>query len=212
MRWPFLFLLGTIIHIPNGAQAQVNARTAGLGIRASAWSLPSGEPRLTWVEGEDYTHFDSDGVGVWLSFLSRVTDNLFLEASLGGVVRKVEEVVRFTEKETYVEVLVPALVGLRVQPAPSASASPILPYLAVGTGPYWSGDLLEVEGGGGSELEGEFDLQWGGYLAAGVDVMLSDWVGVNLDLRRHIVDQRGVVDYSGWEYSAGLQFLWGRRW
>jgi len=189
--------------------AQVSRRSAGLILRGSAWSLPDGQGRLVWQSDDQHTLYEGAGLGGSISFVGRVSPLLALELSLGAVVRRVEEVRHELGTDTYVAATVPLLVGLRFHPVPSRRGVGILPYLSVGGGPYWVGDVVELDAGGSEQVTTDFRHQLGGYVGGGVDFMITGWLGLNFDVRRHFVDFRTHYERSGLEYSTGLMFLWG---
>ncbi len=195
--------------IPLEASAQVSRRTTGIVLRGSFRSLPEGRPRLIWSSADDYTLFEGDGAGGWIGFLSRADDHLLLEISLGTVVRTVEEVRRPAGTDTYVEAMVPFLVGLRFLPLEPYDGGALRPYVSAGVGPYWLADVLATEAGDAHDVSIDWERDLGGYLGGGVDFMFTDWLGLNFDVKRHFVDFRTRDDYSGFEYGMGLQFMWG---
>jgi len=85
------------------------------------------------------------------------------------------------------------------------------PYLSAGIGPYWAMDVLDMESGPSHDVSIDSEHRFGGYVGAGVELMLTDWLGLGFDVRRHYVDFRGREDYGGFEYGMGLQFMWGDR-
>lgn len=194
---------------PSNAEAQVSRRTAGIMVRGSAWGWPDAHRRLVWGSTDRHTYFDGEGVGGWISFLSRAGDRVFVEVSLGGVVRRVEEVEHAAGTDTYVEALVPVLVGARYFPFESRRGSALRPYLSFGGGPYWAADITTLERPFDDEVDVDSQHEFGGYLGAGMDFMFSDWVGLNFDVKRHFVDFPGRDAYDGLEYGLGLQFMWG---
>jgi len=198
-----------VLCVPSEAAAQVSRRTAGIVVRGSFWGLPQGHPQLIWTRVDEHTLFDGNGAGGWVSFLSRASDQLFLEVSLGTVVRTVEEVRRPAGTDTYVEALVPFLWGVRFLPLDPHGVGALRPYMSLGIGPYWAMDVLETETSSTHDVSIDSEHEFGGYLGAGVDFMFTDWFGLNFDVKRHYVDFRGRDDYGGFEYGIGLQFMWG---
>lgn len=203
-------VLAAVLALHGGVEGQDGRRAMGLTLRASFWDLPRGPQRLSWTSGQDYELLESNGVGGWVSFLGTLSDRFLLELSLGGVVRTVEEVTFPGGNDTYVEVLVPFLVGARFHPI-SGGGSGVSPYLSFGLGPYWDATVISLDSALNDDTSVEWDRRFGGYVGAGVDAMFIDWMGLNFDLRWHEVDFPDREDYSGLEASAGLQFMWGRR-
>lgn len=203
--------LTAVFALPAGAAAQVSRRSAGLALRGSAWSRPAGAPHLVWRGDDEHTLFDGDGLGGWISFLARASPHVLVELSLGTVVRTVEKVQHADGTDTYVEALVPLLAGVRFHPFAPRREGALVPYLAVGGGPYWTGDIVKIDSGRREDVSVDGRHRFGGYLGGGVDFMITDWVGLNFDVRRHYVDFRADHESSGLEYGAGIVFLWGHR-
>lgn len=191
--------------------AQVSRRSAGVILRGSAWSLPDGQGRLVWQSDDRHTLYDGAGLGGSISFIGDVGPFLAFELSLGAVVRRVEEVKHALGTDTYVAATVPLLAGIRFYPLESHRRSAFLPYVSAGGGPYWVGDVVELDSGSTEDVTTDFRHQVGGYLGAGVDFVITDWFGLNFDVKRHWVDFRTHYECSGLEYGAGLMFLWGHR-
>jgi len=204
-----LVAMAMLLFAHSHASAQVSSRTAGISLRGATWGWPEGQQQLVWTGGEHYTSFDSEGVGGWISFVSRAADQVFVELSLGGLVRTVEEVQRPLGTETYVEALVPLLLGARVFPFEPDHSGALRPYVSLGAGPYWMLDILALETPEHDDVAVNSEYDFGGYLGVGVDFMISDWFGLNLDFRQHFVDFSNHHEYSGSEFALGVQFLWG---
>jgi len=203
-------ILAGALMVPATTAAQASRRSAGIILRGSAWSLGRGPSRLVWQSDDLHTLFDEVGVAGWISFVGRTEPNLDLELSLGTVLRTVEEVKHAQGTDTYVEAAIPLLIGLRVHPVVPGGGG-VVPYVSVGLGPYWVGDVVSTERFAGDHTSVSFETRFGGYVGGGADFMIADWFGLNLDLKRHFVDVRAPRDLSGFEYGAGMVFLWGRR-
>jgi len=194
------------------AGAQVHRRTTGITLRGGAWGgWPEGNRPLVFGSGDQLSYFDGDGVGGWISFVSRMNDNVLVELSLGAVVRSVEELHHSAGTDAYVEALVPLLLGTRVFPFEPTRSSALRPYLSFGAGPYWMADITSIETFSDHDVTVDSRSELGGYLGVGADFMISDWFGLNFDVKRHYVDFQAHHEYSGYEVLMGLQFMWGDR-
>jgi outer membrane protein W len=140
-----------------------------------------------------------------------VDDHVLLELSLGAVVRTVEELKHSEGTDTYVEALVPLLLGGRFHPIPAHRGHSFLPYLSVGGGPYWAADILSTSTSVKDRVTVDSRHQFGAYVGGGIDLMFTNWVGLNMDVKRHYVDFNTGNEHSGYEYALGLQFMWGTR-
>lgn len=193
---------------PSASSAQLSRRSSGITVRGVAWNLGTDRDRLVWEKGDDYSHFDGDGLGGWISFIGRMHDQFLLEVSLGTVIGRVDEVKLGDRTDTTVEALVPLLLGGRVYPIPSNRGGQFLPYLSLGGGPYWALDIESSTSEARDEVSWDSRCHLGGYLGGGIDLMFTDWIGFNLDLKRHFADFDTRDQHSGFEYGFGLQFMW----
>lgn len=210
--WPLVAaLLAVASMFPAVTAGQISRRSAGLVVRGGAWSMSEGQGRLVWTSDDEHTLYDGAGLGGWIAFIGRVGPHVSFELSLGTVVRTVEEVKHAQGTDTYVEGVVPVLAGLRFLPLAHPGGTSVVPYLSFGAGAYWVGDVVDTEWVGGDDTSVDFEARFGGYLGVGVDVMITDWFGLNFDLKRHFVDLRANHELSGVELGGGLAFYWGRR-
>lgn len=209
MRKHLALAVAGVVVAAGGASAQVARRTAGITLRGSVWDLRQGQQRLIWQSDEQHRLFDGDGAGGWISFTARASSNLALELSLGGVVRRMEEVKHAQGTDKYTEALVPLLIGGRIYPFVPRRGTPLLLYVSAGAGPYWMGDIVEIDRGSDEDVSVDGRYLFGGYLGAGVDFMFTDWMGLNIDMKRHYVDFTADQEHSGLEFAAGLTFMWG---
>ncbi|NUO81243.1 hypothetical protein HUU05_14280 [candidate division KSB1 bacterium] len=203
------FKLLPMIILLCGAYAQAQTRSAGIGIRGTYWDM-NRSGTLLRVENYNNRHLvDLAAGGGWLSFFSRTSDSWFLEFSLGGIAKEVESVQYIGGEDTHVLAVVPVLVGMRYHLLPANNRSALRPYLAFGAGPYWVADVLVHNRYFEEETRVESELFAGGYVGGGLDFMICDWFGLNFDVRRHFVSFNRNNEHSGYEYGAGLQFMWG---
>jgi len=208
---PIVVTAALVLGSSPNASAQIARRTAGITLRGSAWGWPDGQQRLVWATTDRHTYYHGEGVGGWISFMSRASDQVLVELSLGAVVRQVEEVEHPGGTDTYVEALVPLLIGARYFPLESGRRDALGPYVSFGAGPYWAADITTLERPSEDDVTVDSRHEFGGYLGAGMDFMFTDWVGLNIDVKRHWVDFPGRDAYSGFEYGMGLQFMWGNQ-
>lgn len=193
------------------AQAQIEPRATGIGLRGSYWDMNSAPDRIVITDYQRYHAVEGGGAGGWISFFSRTSENWFMEFNLGAISREIESVSRFDGQDTRVMTVVPVLLGMRYHLFSPQSRSNIRPYVAFGAGPYWFADIfVHEEYWDKEEVTINSKLKAGGYAGGGLDFMLTSWFGLNLDVKYHFVDFNSNSDFSGYEYGLGLQFMWGK--
>lgn len=192
--------------------AQGVSRSSGIGLRASYWNIAGHPTRFNISDGGTNSVYDFSGVGSSLYFFSRVQQsNLFLEFSLGVVARVHGEEHVGTEDNVEVSAVIPFLLGFRYDVLSNRQANSFQPYISSGVGPYWSTAVNVRNQVTGEIVNGEADLQMGGYAGGGVNFVPTSWIALNLDLRYHFVDFQRKREPSGFEFALGMSFMWGRK-
>jgi hypothetical protein len=192
--------------------AQGVSRSSGIGLRASYWSIAGTPTRFSISDGGTSSVYDFSGVGSSLYFFSRVQQsNWFIEFSLGAVARVHGEERVGTEDNVEVSAVIPFLLGLRYDVLSNRHANSFQPYISSGIGPYWSTAVNVRNQVTGEMVNGEADLQAGGYAGGGVNFVPISWIALNLDLRYHFVDFQRKREPSGFEFALGMSFMWGRK-
>lgn len=167
----------------NEALTQGISRSTGLGFKISFWNVTN-QPSRVRVSGVGETaEFNISGAGASLYFFSRMYHNWFLEFNLGGIGAASGQASQFVAGDVEVSTLVPLLFGLRYDVLSSRLTSAMQPYLSAGIGPYW-GTEIKVEGTTNPEASTiESSLNYGNYIGAGMNIMLSSWFALNFDFR-----------------------------
>jgi len=159
-------------------------------------------------DGEAWVDFS--GAGGHLYLLSRVSDRLMLELTMGSA-GSVNGVHDWDRDEDYdVTAVIPITLGVRCDLLPLDSSGPARPYFSAGVGPYIVAKASVHHGWFDDEVSAEWDAHKGAYLGAGLDYRLTSWLWLNFDARHHFVEMDADNPYSGFEYGSGLQFMWGR--
>ena len=206
-----LFVLLAILFCVQTAMAN-NNRKAGIGFRAAHWRM-SDTPATIEVTTSPYqSHVDVGSGGGYLTFFSRVSDASWIEFNLGAVGRVETHDEYFFGEETDVNAVMPVLLGLRHDLFSYSTQSSLIPYIALGVGPYFFNDVyVKTEYFGvASKAQVKTKGKMGGYAGGGLNFMMTDWFGFNFDARYHFVEFDLHNDRSGWEYSLGVLFAWGR--
>ncbi len=193
--------------------AQGISRTYGLGIRGGIWKRKDKTMSIN-VSSSSFNEgsVDVGGVGGTLYFFSRVAPRWFLETSIGA-----NADIHVKEKDTFsddvdVAVLMPFLFGLRFDVLPTRIPTNFQPYISGGLGPYWMlRTKVEEEFVSDDQVSMESDLNFGVYGGTGMHLAVSSWFGFNLDCKYHFVDLKPSHEYSGFEFSTGFLFMWGRK-
>jgi hypothetical protein len=115
------------------------------------------------------------------------------------------------EDNVEVSAVIPFLFGLRYDVLSNRHANSFQPYIIGGIGPYWSTAFNVRNEVTGETVNGEADLQAGGYAGGGVHFVPTSWVTLNFDLRYHFVGFQRKREPSGLEFALGFGFMWGRK-
>lgn len=210
-------LFGVLIAIVFATSLSANPRPlrkTGIGFRGGYWDMndPSYEVRIH-TDRFETTRIHAGGGGGWLFVFSRISPQDFVEFSFGGA-GHAETLDKWSEEEVEVNAVTPLLLGLRHELFGGPRRADFYPYVTAGAGPYWIHHVLVEEKYGFDDryetIETDSDVHFGGYLGAGMNFMLTSWMGLNLDGRYHLVDFNNNHDYSGFELGFGMIFMWGQ--
>ena len=203
-----VLLIGCLCGSVSGQGA---TRPHGLGMRTGFWNMADNTTRfnLSTAPGSASGSVSISGVGFWFYFFSRVRQNLFLQLEVGIVGTARASGNDLFKASTDIDAMVPMLAGLRYDLLSGASSSRLQPYVSLAVGPYWSSEIKVAHDSNSESVIGESKQYFGGYLGAGVNLMVTSWLGFNFNLRHHFVDWRVNNAYSGMEYGLGLDVMWG---
>ena len=189
-----------------------NNSKAGIGFRGTSWKMGNRSELVHVKTQPPNAQVDVGSGGGYLYFFSRVSDATWMEFTLGAVGKVESQYDYFGGSEVDVNAVTPVLLGFRHDLFAYDSYSSLIPYLALGVGPYWFNDIYVKEDYFG--VEGEVEVKakptLGGYAGGGVNFMLTDWFGFNFDARYHFINFDVNHATSGWEYGLGVLFSWGR--
>ena len=175
--------------------AQVSKST-GIGVRGGYWE------GITADDVDIGGVVSSSAVGE-LYFFSRLKDNWFLEASIGGVVKSEINGIDARVQSTTMS---PLLFGARYDLLSAEYNSILQPYISFGGGIFFY-NRSTIQFGVSSKNLAEPGI-FGG---AGVNILLSSSFAVNADFKYHAIktSSETEVDYSGYKLSIGLAYMWG---
>jgi hypothetical protein len=177
------------------------------------WNITNRPTQINLRAGEENPNVDISGVGGTLFFFTRIHNNLFFDLNFEAVASVTTIPGSDNNDSSHVNVVIPILVGVHYDLLPSHLTSSVQPYLSAGMGPYW------VQKGQGSfasdqtDVEGSFEAEflYGGYAGLGTNILFTDWMALNLDLKYHLVDFTTSNKYSGLDFGLGLNFMWGSK-
>lgn len=191
--------------------AQGMSRSTGLGLRIGFWNVTNHPTRISLLDYGQDASVDIGGAGATLYFFSRVHQNWFLEFNLGSVAGVHEEHSDYFINTIEATTIVPILLGVRYDLLSTRMPSSIQPYLSFGGGPYWIASLTSNNALTNSKQTIASDLKFGVYSSIGTNILLSNWLALNLDLKYHFVDFKFEKNYSGLEFAMGFSFMWGQK-
>lgn len=204
----YCFVAASVVMLASPGRTQIRQPTGGIGVRGSYWNANSNST-IHVIDDHLRSTVEIGGAGGWVNFLSRSGDRWFIELGLGGIARVIDHIETRDRSETYVTTIVPMVLGMRYHLSSPETSSPLRPYLAFGGGPYWLADITVFETRHQDEVIVESHLMKGAYLGGGFDFMLTNWLGLNLDVKYHFLDLSSSNPNSGYEYGVGVQFMWG---
>jgi len=192
----------------------IEPKSTGIGFRGTYWKMTD-NPELVSVSN----HFGNTSVSVgsgggWLYLFSRVNDYMFFELSLGAI-GNVEETTtdyyNYYESDQNVDVfaVTPILLGLRYELLSAENQSGLRPYISLGGGPYWISTVNVTQSAFYEEVTVLTEFNRGGYAGGGANFMLTNWLGVNIDMKYHFIDFNKNNKYSGYEWGFGFCVMWG---
>jgi len=193
--------------------AQGMTRSNGLGFRANFWNITGRPLKISYSAASQESNVDISGTGGTLYFFTRIHNNLFFDLTLEAVASVQTLTGLNTFDPTRVNVVMPILAGVHYDLLSSGLRSSVLPYISAGMGPYWvqkgSSSIQTTEPEFESNLEAEF--LYGAYGGLGTNILITDWMALNLDLKYHLVNFDVNQKYSGLDFGFGLSFMWGSK-
>ncbi len=198
---------------PEFLSAQGMTRSTGIGFRLNFWNITN-KPTTVSVSAQSQTaNIDISGAGGTLYFFSRVHDNLFFEINLEAVASVQTIATATAEESTKVNLVMPILLGLRYDLLSSRLTSKVQPYISFGGGPYWTQKGESDINGFTPDAEQTFEAEflYGLYGGLGANILLTDWMALNLDLKYHMPELNVDHKYGGLDFGLGLSFMWGKK-
>ncbi len=192
------------------AWTQTDAKSTGVNFRGSYWKMSNQPTHIAVSSHGEASAENIGGGGLWLSFLSRMDQRMFLEFSLGAVGKVDEESTYLNKNEVKAVAITPLLLGFRYHLFSPQHQSALQPYFNFGAGAYWVTDILAIENIVEEKVIVDTKFQRGGYAGGGFNFMLTDWLGLNFDLKYHFLNFNKNDSLSGFEYGLGISLMWGQ--
>ena len=207
------FAVFLLLFMSNGSYSQGMSRSSGIGLRASFWNITGRATRVSVNSNTGHAQVDVGGAGAWICYSSRAFHDIFLEMNLGAIGSAQVEQKDYFSSETTVDAvaIMPFLLGLRYDLLRTRLSGALHPYISAGGGPYWSWTVESKRQLSVVEESVESDFDYGGYLGGGVNIVLTSWFALNMDLKYHFINFTPDKDYSGLDFGIGIGFMWGRQ-
>lgn len=201
-------ILLAVLSLSGTAFAQHKDRPAsGINFRMAFWNMGSKDRFLTYIRDNGREYLRTGGAGGWISFVSRTSDQMSFELSLGAFGKAEGEAFASWDDEIDGTAVIPILFGIRRDLLGIYNSSSLRPYIAIGAGPYWITEVSEERLDREEVISG---LDMGGYAGGGINFFLGRQFALNLDARYHFVDFTTENEISGVEVGMGFSIMWGR--
>jgi len=187
--------------------AQGISRSSGIGVRWSIWK-PHNIGSEVFVGSFPVTANIGTGEGGYIYYYTRFKENWYFEmmfGSTGNITHsKVGPFGTFTAEKS----VMPLLFGARRDFLSLEHGSIFQPYWSFGGGLHWINNVQSSTVQGVNATIGS-DSQIGIYAGTGINAHLSSRFALNADLKYHLLSFSPEEEYSGFEYSFGLTYMWG---
>jgi outer membrane protein W len=207
------FVVSLLLLMSSGSFSQGMSRSSGIGLRASFWNITGRATRVSVNNSTGHAQVDVGGAGAWICYSSRAFNDIFLEMNLGAIGSAQVDQKDYFNSETTVDAvaIMPFLLGLRYDLFRTRLSGALHPYISGGGGPYWSWTVESKHQLAVVEETVESDFDYGGYLGGGVNIVLTSWFALTMDLKYHFINFSPEKDYSGIDFGLGFGFMWGRQ-
>jgi len=201
-----ILFLAAVVLMASSANAKERAST-GINFRLGFWNMGSQDRFLTYIEENGREYIKTGGAGGWISFVSRTSELMSFEFSLGAFGRAEGENFDYWDENIDGTAVIPVLFGVQRDLISVYNSSDLRPYISFGGGPYW---ITEVTDNGFNREEVLSGVDMGGYAGGGLNFFLGQNFAVNFDARYHFVDFSTENDISGLEVGLGFSIFWGK--
>lgn len=211
-KWIWLVLI-IILTVQNGlAEHRFDTRSSGISIRCGMWGAGEIHTTSVAVSARDAdTRVETGKYGGWLSFYNRIAPEWMLTLSLGGSGRADVKSSAWSGNEMGFEGHSGMLVGMQFYPLTRVTVGSLKPYLSFEAGPYWLTRCQVEENiwGVSTVVETTTLLKPGLAAGGGMHYLMSNWFGLEMNLKYHAVNLDFDHPESGWEFGIGAAFFWG---
>jgi hypothetical protein len=186
-------------------------RKTGIGIRGCHWDFLKKSQNMRVYDYWDGTELNIGGYGGALYFLNRLHDHIILELSISAIGDIKSHEIYWNREDVDATVITPVTLGFRYNILTPYIHNSIDPYISLGAGAYWLGDIkVRDQYGDYEEVTIDSDTRSGMYAGFGLNFNLTSVFLLNLDMRYHIVDFRENRFENGLEIGFGFTFMWGK--
>jgi hypothetical protein len=204
----YIIPLLTIFFLLNNINfAQGISRSSGIGVRWSIWK-PHNIGSHVYVGPFPVIATVGSGEGGYLYYFTRLKENWYLETMFGGTGNVIYSRVGPFGTYTAEMSVTPLLFGARNDFLSLEHGSIFQPYWSFGGGLHWISEIKSSTVAGVNAKVGS-DAQIGVYIGTGVNALLSSRFALNADFKYHLLEFNPEREYSGFEYSFGITYMWG---
>ncbi|MFQ5825188.1 MAG: hypothetical protein ACE5JB_14155 [bacterium] len=182
----FIIILTTMLICSSVLYSQTEFRSKGVGLRWGFWNMGNRSNLVIYIEHNDREFIETGGIGGWLYFVSRVSDNWVFELSLGAFAQAEGESFDHFDEDYDATVVIPILFGLQHDFLSINNSSALRPYISFGGGPYWITNVKERDRFDNEEVIST--IKPGIFFGGGLNFFLFKSFAINFDLKYHVVD------------------------
>lgn len=203
----YILLITVPILFSSSLFAQGISRSSGIGLRASIWK-PHNLGSDVNIGAFPVVANVGSGEGGYLYYYTRFKENWYFELVFGSTGNIVHNKVGSLGVYNAEKSVMPLLFGARRDFLSLEHGSILQPYWSFGGGIHWITNIV------GSTVQGVnaqlgSDAQIGVYIGTGIKAILSSRFALTADLKYHLLEFNPEREYSGFEYSFGITYMWG---
>ena len=206
----FLIILALGLLIAGQVEGKgLSLQSTGLGFRGTFVFGNNGNLHVKYIDTENDRHISAGNMGGNFYLVSRINDNLLLEFTIGAFSRVLYDAYYEWEDKTMLYSAAPMLMGINYEILPETSGADIRPYVGFGPGVYLLSDINVIEDNTIKKVNIDSKIKGGFYCSAGFNFLFTEKLGLNFDLKYHLIDFNPCFSRSGFEFGLGFIFTWG---
>ncbi|MBN2425586.1 MAG: outer membrane beta-barrel protein [Calditrichaceae bacterium] len=205
-----LFILALGLLITGQVEGKgLSLQSTGLGFRGTLVFGNNSNVHVKYIDTEINRQISAGNMGGNFYLVSRINDNLLLEFTIGAFARVLYDTYYEWENKSMVYSAAPMLMGMNYELMPETSGANIRPYIGFGPGVYLLSDINVTEENNKSKVNIDSKIKGGFYCSAGFNFLFTEKLGLNFDLKYHLIDFNPGFSRSGFEFGLGFIFTWG---